>query len=149
MNSIISVDRSVRPSYPAWVKEVLHPKLENTGPTEFDTGKLEKWLHDDQRNGVATGQGVYNYLKTSGALKDCAGLRDLEEIQKKGLAFLRRHFGRKVVYGWKSVVRSSVDDLLRVPCLDVYGYEVVVEWSWLGHDWNCWPALRFPSNQVA
>src|SRR3989344_8235408 len=45
---IIHVDRTIRPTYPNWVKKVMHPKLELTGPGEFDVFKLQQWLHPDQ-----------------------------------------------------------------------------------------------------
>ena len=38
----IRVNRAIRPTYPDWVKEVLHPELENSGPAEYDVGQLEQ-----------------------------------------------------------------------------------------------------------
>lgn len=42
LDPTIHVDRSIRPTYPDWVKIVMHPDLESTGPVEFDAGKLEQ-----------------------------------------------------------------------------------------------------------
>ena len=37
LDTIIHVDRSVRPLYPDWMKEVMHPELEDVGPSEYDS----------------------------------------------------------------------------------------------------------------
>jgi len=140
----IRVDRTIRPIYPDWVKEVLHPELENSGPAEYDVGQLEQWLHDGQKNGGwVKGQVIYDHLEATDTLKDCASLRDLEEIQKKGVSFFREHFQGKVVYGWKSVVRRA-GGYLFVPFLCEDGGEVMQCWYWLGDDWlGSYPALCF------
>jgi len=145
IDSMVRVDRTVRPTYPSWMKEVMHPKLEAKGPTEFDSDKLEQWFHDDQKVGVVTGNTIYNHLKKHDMLPSCLGLRDLEEIQKLGITHFRRNFQGKAVFGWKSVVRS--DDLnLRVPYLVEDGDRIVLHWRWLGDDWSAVnPALRFAS----
>jgi len=146
-DAIIRVDRSVRPSYPDWVKMVMHPKLEPTGPAEYDITKVKQWLHDGQKNGKwVKGEKLYAHLKETDSLKTCLGLSDLEEIQKKGIAFFRKHFQHsKAVFAWKSVVRNS-DGSLLVPYLCEDGDEVVVDWNWLDNDWyDSNPALRFAS----
>lgn len=145
-DTIICVDRSVRPSYPDWVKTVMHPDLEPTGPAEYDITTVKQWLHDGQKDGKwIEGNKIHTHLKETDTLKTCLGLRDLEEIQKKGIVFFRKHFQSKAVFAWKSVVLSRVGDLL-VPCLCEGGVEVVMFWSWLGNDWNDDdPALRFAS----
>ena len=144
VSGLVSVDRAIRPIYPDWVKEVLHPELENSGPAEYDVGQLEQWLHDGQKNGGwVKGQVIYDHLKATDTLKDCASLRDLEEIQKKGVSFFREHFQGKVVYGWKSVVRRA-GGYLFVPFLCEDGGEVMQCWYWLGDDWlGSYPALCF------
>ncbi|HEY0221064.1 MAG TPA: hypothetical protein VGC58_02465, partial [Candidatus Paceibacterota bacterium] len=81
----IFVDRSVRPRYPDWMKEVLHPELEATGPNKFEAGRLNLWLHDGQKDGLVKGRVIYDHLKSNDMLSSCLGLRDLEEIRKKGI----------------------------------------------------------------
>lgn len=145
-DSIIRVNRSVRPSYPDWAKTVMHPELEPTGPAEYDIEKVEQWLHDGQKDGKwIEGNKIYAHLKETDTLKTCLGLRDLEEIQKKGIAFFRKYFQGKAVFGWKSVVRNRYG-ILFVPCLCEDDDEVVVRWSWLARGWDGRsPALRFAS----
>ncbi len=148
IDSIIRVDRSVKPIYPDWMKKVIHPELENVGPTEYDASSIDQWLHEGQKNGNwTTGNRVYAKLKEEDnkLLKTCLGLRDLEEIQKKGIVFFRKYLKGKVPFGWASVVQSRGGDL-SVPFLDEDGGEVVLDWGWLDRDWDgFYPALRHAS----
>lgn len=139
----ITVDRSIRPTYPDWMKEVLYPKLEATGPTRFNAFNLEHRLHDDQKNGFVSGNKIFEHLKENDMLEGCLGLRDLEEIQKKGINFFRRSSQGKFISGWKSIVRDSGGNL-RVPYLVEHGGRVVLFWGWADGDWSSRdPALRF------
>jgi hypothetical protein len=150
IDSIIHVDRSIRPSYPDWMKEVMHPDLEAVGPTEYDISTVEQWLHDGQKGGrYVKGDVLYAHLKETNTLKSCLGLRDLEEIQKKGIAFFRKHFKGKAVFGWRSVVQHQSGSL-NVPYLCEGGVEVVLIWRWLGSAWfDVDPALRLASSAQA
>jgi hypothetical protein len=150
IDPIIRVDRSIRPSYPDWAKTVMHPELESVGPAEYDITKVKQWLHDGQEDGKwIEGNRIYTHLKDTNTLKTCLGLRDLEEIQKKGITFFRTHFKGKAVFGWASVVRSRDGDL-RVSCLYESGGEVVLNWLWLGDDWDSfYPGLRHASSPQA
>jgi hypothetical protein len=151
-DTIIRVDRSVKPTYPDRVKEVLHPDLEKSGPTEYSIATIDQWLHEGQKNGKwTTGNVIYAHLKDNDevALKTCLGLRDLEEIQKKGIAFFRKYFKGKVVFGWAGAVRDR-HGRLRAPYLCEDGGGVVLRWLWAvsrwrGHD----PALRHASSPQA
>lgn len=144
--NLVFVDRTILPKYPDWMEKLEHPELESTGPAEFDVGKLDPWLHEEQKNDWVKGEVIHLYLKEHDMLKNCLGLRDLEEIQKKGITFFRKHFKGKYVFGWKSVVRSRDGDL-RAPCLCCgYDGEVCLDWGWLGRVWySDSPALRFVS----
>lgn len=146
LDTIIRVDRSIRPVYPDWARVVMHPELEVVGPAEYDLTKVELWLHDDQKNGKwMGGVHIYEYLKETDGLKNCLGLHDAVEIQKKGIALFRKLFGHKVVFCWKSVVRDR-DGSLNVPYVGGRGGNVMVDWGWLGSDWDGnHPAARFAS----
>ncbi len=138
IDSIIRVDRLVKPTYPDWVKKVLHPELENIGPAEYDASSIDEWFHNRQKNGQCTfGKNVYTKLKENDCelLKTCLGLRDLEEIQKKDIAFFRKHFKAKAVFGWASIVQNH-EDYPNVPCLCERGGKVVLHWYWLGNVWS-------------
>jgi hypothetical protein len=145
LNTIIRVDRSIRPVYPEWVKKVMHPELEDTGPAEYDLAKVEQWLHDEQKKGVMVGNRIYEHLKSNNMLASCLGLRDLEEIQKKGVRCFPKPVKGNAVFGWKSVVLGHGGNL-SVPCLVEVGGGVLLDWYWLTHDWSDErPALRFTS----
>ena len=144
-DTIIRVDRSVRPVYPEWVKKVMHPELEGTGPAEYDLAKVEQWFHNEQKKGVVVGDRIYEHLKRNNMLDSCLGLRDLEEIQKKGVTFFPNAVKSHVVFGWKSVVLGHGGNL-NVPCLVALGSRVVLDWYWLTDDWTGnRPAHRFAS----
>lgn len=145
LDPIIRVDRSIRPSYPDWVKTVMHPELENTGPAEYDITKMQ-WLHEGQKDEKwIEGSKIYTHLKDTGDLKSHCGLRDLEEIQKKGIIFFRKHFAGKTVFGWSSVVQDLDGDLYVLYLYESDG-KVVLNWSWLCHDWRSDnPGLRHAS----
>ena len=42
IDSVVRMNRSIRPSYPDWMKEVMHPEPEAVGPSEYDGAKLEQ-----------------------------------------------------------------------------------------------------------
>lgn len=141
--NLVNVNRSIRPAYPSSMKEVMDLHLEASGPASFDCSALNQWLHEGQDAGPVKGDVIYEYLKKNDLLLGCLGLRDLEEIQKKGMGFFRCHFQGKAVFGWKSVVRHSRGDLY-VPYLIGNDDEVLLYWLWLAYDWSSRnPALRF------
>jgi hypothetical protein len=144
---IICVDRSIRPAYPDWVKDVLHPELEKTGPAEYGLAQVEQWLHDLQKNGGScTGQNVFDHLTSSNLLDSHLGLADALAIQKLGIKTFRKFFKGKVVYFWRSVVRSC-DGHLDVPALRESGGKVVLRWPWLDGYWDGYePALRLANS---
>lgn len=143
LDFIVRVDRSVKPSYPDWMKKLMHPELELAGPAEYDLNTVSQWLHDDQKNGLVQGSTIYKHLQKGDNLATCLNLQDGLAIQQKGIAVFRKLFGGKAVFLWGSVVQSRSGDL-RVPCLYEGGGEVVVYWLWLGSSWDSSnPALRF------
>ena len=140
---IVHVDRSVKPSYPDWMKKLMHPELELAGPAEYDLNTVSQWLHDDQKNGSVQGNTIYKHLQKGDALATCLNLQDGLAIQQKGIAVFRKLFAGKAVFLWGSVVQSR-DGRLLVPYLYEFGDEVVVFWSWLGSSFDSSsPALRF------
>ncbi len=146
LDAIIRVDRAVRPVYPDWMKKVMHPKLEATGPAEYDLATVQLWLHNGQKGGNwVKGQRIYDHLKSNNMLEGCLGLQDGLAIQQKGIAVFRKFFAGKAVFLWRSVVRDR-DGGLRVPCLLELDGGVVVYWHWLDIDWyGLNPAARFAS----
>ncbi len=146
LDTIIRVDRSVYPHYPEWMEKVMHPELEEVGPTEYDLATIELWLHDDQKKGVTTGNRVHDHLIKTDTLKTCLGLRDGEEIMNKGIEIFRMFFGGKAVFLWKSTLQLRVGNIF-APYLIEYEGEVVLRWLVLIREhWGCnLPAARFAS----
>ncbi len=147
IDPIIRVDRSIRPSYPDWMKEVMHPELELAGSAEYDISAIAQWLHDGQKDGKCIeGNKIYDHLKKTDTLKICLGLRDLEEIQKKGIAFFRKYFKDKEVLGWASIVRHHKGGL-GVSSLYEHCGNVVLHWRWTGNNWyGSHPALLYANS---
>ncbi len=115
VDTIIRVDRSIRPVYPNWAKTIMHPELEATGPAEYDLFEVEPWLHEGQKNGQhIAGYQIYKYLKEQKMLKSCLSLRDGEEIRKKGPTVFQKVFGDREILLWKSVVQHR-DNRIAVP----------------------------------
>lgn len=141
--TIIYVDRSLKPSYPDWVKEVIHPELECTGPAEFDLSKVEQYLYGNQKMcGYETGNAIYAHLKESKLLESCFNLQDLLAIQATGVEVFRTHFEGKAVFAWKSVARHRYA-YLGVPYLCESDDRVTLRWLWLDYHWRDYrPALR-------
>ena len=142
---IVKVNRSIQPSYPDWMKSVVNPKLELSGPLEYDLQSIRLWYHDDQKDST-TGHRIYLQLQIENAFADCLGLADLLAIKAKGVKVFRSLFAGKQVCGWKSVIRSGNGDL-HVPCLNAGNGKVVLSWRCLDGNWRAGsPALRFSSN---
>ncbi len=154
MNTIIRVDRSVRPGYPDFLLKVMDPELESAGPAEYDLVNVELWLHDNQKGGkwITLGE-IYNYLKSNDLLKSCLGLADGIEIQKRGLATFRSLLGNsgkiKSVNLWRSVIEGlGVDQTSNfyVPYLFELDDKIILDWSCLKNGVKGGvAALRFPS----
>jgi hypothetical protein len=143
LDFLVQVDRLVKPSYPDWMKKVMHPELECSGPAEYDLSTVEQWLHDDQKRGSVVGNTIYKHLQKGDNLATCLNLQDGLAIQQKGIAVFRKLFAGKAVFLWGSVVQDRDGDL-RVPYLYEDGGKVVVYWYWLDdYFYSDYPALRF------
>ncbi len=142
------VDRTIRPTYPEWVKTVMHPELELSGYVYEYEGFYEDdcpdllyihlWLHEDQidRKKSVTGNTIYAYLKNNDMLKTCMSLRDAEEIYELGHKAFRKFFKvDTTLIFWKSVVQD-VDGNLYVPFIKNEGTSCIFDWSSLEEEFN-------------
>jgi hypothetical protein len=129
----IYVDRSVLADHSKWlnVRRIVNEKLEAIGPPRFNAETLELWVYPAQLGGAIRGPVIYNHLKTFSKLPGCLALRDLEEIQKKGIEFYQRFWLGKTLFAWRSLV-IDVNGELRVPCISSgpKGDEVVLFFEW-------------------
>ncbi len=144
--SFIYIDYCISPSFPKDFVSWAYPKLQSRlGSTEYYIGDLEQWRHPSQESSnYVTGDVVLKYLEDNGMLESCCGVRDLEEIQKKGIAFFRKYFAGQEVMGWKSVAIDK-DGHRSVPYLYEYEHDgkVQIAWSALDYEWHAiLPALR-------
>jgi len=144
LDFIVRVDRSVKPSYPNWMKKLMHPELELAGPAEYNLQDgVEQWLHDDQKRGYVVGNTIYKHLQKGDGLANCLNLQDGLAIQQKGIAVFRKLFAGKAVFLWGSVVQRR-DGFLHVPYLYDIGGKVGLYWNSLDYNWySDNPALRF------
>ncbi len=132
LDTLIKVDRSIKPIYPDGMQKLMHPELELSGPNEFDLQKLNLWL---KKTSYVTGNQIYDQLKKDDLLKDSLNLADLLAIQEKGIEVFRSLYKGKAVFGWKSVVEDT-HGYLRVPYLIEFDGKVVLDWDWLGSRWS-------------
>lgn len=140
-STLIRIDRTKKPVYPDWFKELVHPELEHTGPTEYDPTRIELYLHQKQKDEVITGHDLLKHFEETDTLKDCANLQDALAIQKLGIKMFRKIFGKNYVFCWKSVVRGR-DGNLRVPYVNGAGGKVFLNWGWLDAKWHSYnPAV--------
>ena len=142
---LVSVVYRIPPNLPSWFREWKHPDLNKPGDytSTFSCESLQRFLHDDQKVGIVTGDFLYDYMVGTHLIKGSLALRDLEEIQKKGIAYFRKHFKGLAVFAWASV-STEVDSFRYVPYLIEDGDSVFVRWRCLGNRWNSdSPALRF------
>ena len=142
----VCIDRFVQPNYPEWVKKVWNPELENHGPAEYDLAvNVKLWVSEKQETDQVESHDLYQELEVKGMLTHCLGLRDLEQIQKKGLKTFQRFFGKKHVYAWKSVCSDASGNNF-VPLLEEPVGEPRIELRWSKLIWmvsNDRPALMF------
>lgn len=125
--------------YPRWMKRVLHPDLEQSGPTEYRANNLRP---DPERARVESCL-IYKDLVANDQLRTCLGLVDLLAIQAKGLDFYRKHFKDEVIAGWKSVVENSIN-CPYVPYVCETPEKVALGWMSLRCAWlSDTPAVRF------
>ncbi len=139
-NFIVRVDRMIHLAYPCWVKELVHPELECTGPMEFSLSKVELWLYDGQKWRVNI-QAIYNYLKETDNLSLCLSLQDGLVIQKMGIGVFRKFFKGKAIFLWKSVVWDRHNHL-QVPRLREVDSKVVINWFPSSDEIPATPRLR-------
>ena len=147
VEELVTVDHKITPATPTWFKEWKYPDLNKVGDYKsvFSAESLERWRHDDQKTSVVTGKFLHKYMLETDLIKGSLSLRELEEIQKKGIAYFRKHFKSLAVFAWASMA-MDVDGERYVPCLVDGGVEVILRWDWLGGSWSASDsALRFAS----
>jgi hypothetical protein len=106
---------------------------------------MKLYLHPKQIAGERiTGNGIYQHLKDTDMLKDCATVEDLEGYSS-GKKVIPNEWKGKIIYAWKSV-RGDVG-YLDVPYLNCYVDKPYVYWCYLGNSWSGdEPALLFASS---
>ncbi len=132
----ILVDRSVRPIYPEWVKEITKETrdLEATGPKLFSPNVASLFQHPKQkRGGRMAGKEIYSFLRETGFMEFCYSLRDGEILQKNPSYYPYSWIGKNV-FLWKTVVLDC-DGNLCVPHVSHDDYKVYFGWFRLSGGW--------------
>jgi hypothetical protein len=116
-----------------------------------ELNNMKLYLHPKQIAGAGeriTGNEIYQHLKDTDMLKDCATVEDLKGYSS-GKKVIPNEWRGKIIYAWKSV--RNADGYLDVPYLHCYAdkpYErFAVRWSYLDLSWyEHEPALLFASS---
>ncbi len=118
LDFLVSVDRSVKPTYPTWwfLGGLKNPELECVGPAKYDLRRLKRHTCPRPEQGMLLGQGVYDYLVRADVLPACLNLQDGFAIQKKGPAVFRSLFKGRSLDLWGSVWVDNAGKLF-VPAL--------------------------------
>ena len=143
-DTIVRVDRSVSPIYPDWVREVMHPKLERTGPAVYGLATVELLFWNGQMGGDWREQDVYENLISENMIEGCLGLSDGLAIQQMGVIVFPKLLAGKVMFLWKSVVRDNRGFLV-VPYIVGNNDGVYISWHRLAIECQNYPAARFAS----
>lgn len=143
-NPIILVDRTILPTYPNFMKDVLYPCLELTGPLEFDVRKLQQCCHPRQTSGFIFGDKILDYLIAEKLLDSCLNLADILAFQARGIGFFRKYFLEKLIFAWKSVFLGR-GGRLGIPYLYADSVNVYLGWSWLNLVFSRSSILRLAS----
>ncbi len=115
-SSIIHVDRMSASVYPDSRMRAIIPSMQSLGPSEFNLDKLRKWRHSRQlRHESVRGYIISMCLRKKSLLSQCFNFQDLQEIQRKGLLYFLRYFGKSIPCAWRSSSRLGERKL--VPCL--------------------------------
>lgn len=141
-DSVIEVDYRIPAKSHDWLVEMIHPARKNWG--RYPISNVKECLLDEQKGGrTVSGHKVYERLKEFQIIEFSLGLRDLEEIQKRGLHFFRTFFEGKGVFGWGTIATDNKGGL-HVPRLFEQGGAVVLGWRSLDANWSgSNPALHF------
>ncbi len=132
---LITVDRSIPPTYPEWMKTPVDPELSRSGPPSFNLAKVEAYLHPWQiGGGIIFGPEFHLHLKDTGIINRCLSLRDGEEIVK-AVAEKRVKWPEKFcdenlrLYLWKDAA-WDLNPHIRVPILSYFDGRVSIGWNW-------------------
>ncbi len=135
--TVLTIDRSVAPTYPSWVDLTWneHEKYSvlGTGLSTIDLMTTILYLHPSQKNGGRIGgTELYEFLKSTGLIEHCLDLRFGEELVKQPHLFPAAWKGKYLPL-WKSVTLHRGGSLDMPVVCEVEG-KVYVHWVWLGRD---------------
>lgn len=147
IDSVLHVDRTAAPVYPAWMKAPLHPELELKGPAEYDLkSNIEISFLPGQGDEKFTGMEVYEHLKSNNLLDGCLGLADGYALRERGIKAYVKFFEAKdssVVALWTGVFKDD-DGKLYVPLAMPVLNKVAVTKGDLSVAWTKYrPLVRF------
>jgi hypothetical protein len=147
IDSVIFVDRTVAPPRPEWVKTLLHPELELTGPAEYDLKtNMDISFLPGQGDNKFTGVEAYEHLKSNNLLDGCLGIADGLALRERGIKAYVKFFEAKdgaVVALWTGVFKGD-DGKLYVPLAMPVLNKVAITKGDLSVPWTKYrPLVRF------
>jgi hypothetical protein len=111
--SVIEIPSDREVKYPQWAIP-MHKDLDKEGPAIFNPAGLDHWFHPVQKQGgPVKAQVVYDYLRSNerkvgeNLIEGCLGLRELDAIKDRELAYYLEYFSETRIFGWRSVARSK------------------------------------------
>jgi hypothetical protein len=122
--------------FPKWVTSELVPERKTSDSALIRPSELERWHPPSgKKRRMETGADVYRKIKKARLLACCLDLRELMQIERKGIRFYRKYFGRRAVFGWRSAVRDRLG-FRYVPYLFEFGDGVYVHWYLFDFAWK-------------
>jgi hypothetical protein len=128
---IIRVDYSVKPVYPNWTSErflLLGDLEERDAQKGIQELAVREWFLPEQLASPVPGFKVAHNLLMEEMLIMSAGLRELVAISQIGTQQFLERFGKKAVFGWKTMMSNWRKTRTGVPYLFEYLGEVRLLW---------------------
>lgn len=132
--STISLTRQP-PQYPDRFTEIMHPRLDTTGPNRYDLSEIDLLEKPSELGWHVRGCIVYDYLKKRNLLSSCLRYQDGCAIQEKGSEVYKKFFGYKILFLWGSVMKDRKGQLY-VRSLEPFKNKVGAQWRWLADGVN-------------
>ena len=122
--------------FPEWATGTLLPERKEKRSTPIRLDELELWHPRSSKKGaMETGAEVYRRITKARLIERCLSLREVIQIQRRGLRSYRKYFGGRAVFGWRSAVRDRLG-FRYVPYLFEFGDGVYVHWYLFDFAWR-------------
>jgi hypothetical protein len=143
----------VRAGFPVFAELVIFLEEKEMAIVNFPNrrdavfiSRFTPWYHGNHIKGRVSGEIILEYLKQNDLFNDCAGVRELGQIEQEGIYFFRERFQGNVVFGLRDIIEDAEKDCW-APCLLEFGGIVVRRFFLLKAPWfENYVALRIATN---